>query len=199
MRGRLIAYDYTRQNIRWEYEAEGQWLYETLIASAKDSDYMVCTGYDNLYALNRTTGEMLHSFSFGTQIVKLGNYTDSNAFMIFARDGVPHYVNLEWMTDYVGETFSQCNSTNVKTMELGDDYWLTLPYHEKQITLYRRAVSQKAEPLCTFSEQIREAKLNRDGSRLAVSLNRDDLMVDIVYEGMLHRYMLEDVCDLPER
>lgn len=153
---------------------------------------MVCTGYDNLYALNRTTGEMLHSFSFGTQIVKLGNYTDSNAFMIFARDGALHYVNLERMTDYVGETFSQCNSTNVKTMELGDDYWLTLPYHEKQITLYRRAVSPKAEPLCTFSEQIREAKLNRDGSRLAVSLNRDDLMVDIVYEGMLHRYMLED-------
>lgn len=180
MRGRLIAYDYTRQNIRWEYEAEGQWLYETSIASAKDSDYMVCTGYDNLYALNRTTGEMLHSFSFGTQVVKLGNYTDSNAFMIFARDGVLHYVNLEQMTDYVGETFSQCNSTNVKTMELGDDYWLTLPYHEKQITLYRRAVSPKAEPLCTFSEQIREAKLNRDGSRLAVSLYRDDLMVDIV-------------------
>ena len=81
----------------------------------------------------------MHSFFFGTQIVKLGNYTDSNAFMIFARDGVLHYVNLEQMTDYVGETFSQCNSTNVKTMELGDDYWLTLPYHEKQITLYRRA------------------------------------------------------------
>lgn len=181
MRGMLYACDLTKESdFLWSYELEGGWLYETSIASAQGSSYMVCSTYDELLVLDKRTGGLEDRFSFGTELVELGNYLDSNAFLVFTRDGEWHYVNLDTMTDYVGESFAQCTSANVKTFTWGNDYWLTLPYRSKVITLYRQAMAPDAQLLCTLEKEPREAVLSKDGSRMAVAVYGDGAATDIL-------------------
>ena len=179
MRGKLTAYDLAGKSVLWEYELEGGWLYETSVASAPDSRYMVCSSYDELYALDRTDGRVLERFSFGSEVVKLGNYVDSDAFLVFTREGTWHYVNLDTMTDYVGNTFQNCTSTNVKAFGMGDDYWYTLPYGEKELTLYRMVEMEKDAQLCEFTGQIREAALSCGGDVLVAAVYDQALAVDL--------------------
>lgn len=181
MRGMLYACDLTKESgWLWNYEMEGGWLYETSVASAEGSDYMVCSTYDELLVFDSKTGEVENRFSFGSEVVELGNYLNSNAFLVFARDGSWHYVDLDTMTDYVGSSFAQCTSTNVKSFMLGNDYWLTLPYRSKVVTLYRKAMAPDAELLCTLEKESREAVLNKDGNRMAVAVYGDDAATDIL-------------------
>lgn len=181
MRGMLYACDLTEESkFLWEYELEGGWFYETSVASAQGSDYMVCSSYNELLVFDRKTGKVENRFSFGSEVVELGNYVNSNAFLVFARDGSWHYVDLDTMTDYVGSSFVQCTSTNVKSFMLGNDYWLTLPYRSKMITLYRKAMAPDAQVLCTLEKEPHEAVLSEDGRRMAAALYGDGAVADIV-------------------
>lgn len=141
---------------------------------------MVCSTYDELLVFDKWTGGLADRFSFGTELTELGNYLDSNAFLVFTRDGEWHYVNLDTMTDYVGQSFVQCTSANVKTFTWGNDYWLTLPYRSKVMTLYRTAMAPDAQMLCTLEKEPYEAVLSEDGSRMAAALYGDGAVADIV-------------------
>lgn len=181
MRGMLYACDLTEESkFLWEYELEGGWFYDTSVASAEGSGHMVCSTYDELLVFDRKTGKVENRFSFGSEVVELGNYVNSNAFLVFVRDGSWHYVDLDTMTDYVGSSFVQCTSTNVKSFMLGNDYWLTLPYRSKVITLYRKAMAPDAQVLCTLEKEPYEAVLSADGSRMAAVLYGDSAATDIV-------------------
>ena len=73
------------------------------------------------------------------------------------------------MYDYVGTVFANCTSTNVKDFRTGDDYQLTLPYMDKKITLYRRAIDSNLENLYEGENRYSDAALSEDGAYLAVS------------------------------
>ncbi|MCM1088365.1 MAG: PQQ-binding-like beta-propeller repeat protein [Muribaculaceae bacterium] len=168
--GILYACDLTADDtFLWTYVSENQWLYKAALSSKEGSNYMLCTAYDGAVVLDRRNGAYIDNFFFNSEIVKLGNYTGTDSFMVFTRDGVWHYVNLDIMTDLVGTTFSNCTSNNVKMFEIGEGYSATLPYLDKKITLYRMAAGSRLEQICETENQYAEAVLSGDGKYLAIS------------------------------
>lgn len=168
--GILYACDLAADNtFLWTYVSENQWLYKASVSSKEGSNYMLCTAYDSAVVLDKRNGAYIDDFFFNSEIVKLGNYTGTDAFLVFTRDGVWHYVNLTIMTDLVGTTFSNCTSANVKMFEIGNDYYATLPYQDKKITLYRVAAGSRLEPLCETENRYAGAVLGGDGRYLAIS------------------------------
>lgn len=157
----------------WTYTSEAGWLYEVSPSSMKGSSYMLCSSYDSAVVLDKRDGSRIDSFFFGSQIVKLGNYVGKDAFLVFTRDGTWHYVNLETMTDLVGTAFTSCTSTNVKMFEGGDDYYATLPYMDRSITLYRGAADSNLETVYETAYRYAKAALSEDGAYLAVSAYAD--------------------------
>lgn len=172
--GVLYACDLAADNtFFWTYENETEWLYEVCLSSKEGSDYMLCTFYDGAVVLNKKDGSYIDYFSYGDEIVMVRNYRGRDAFMVFTRDGVLHYTNLNIMTDMVGNTFSHVTSTNVKIFELGDDYYATLPYLSKKITLYRMVLGNHEGILCESENRYMQAVLSEDGAYLAVTSDVD--------------------------
>lgn len=167
----------------WTYRNDAGWLYEISFSSKEGSSYMLCTSYDRAIVLNKSDGGYIDSFFFGSQIVTVRNYIEQDAFMVFTRDGTWHYANLETMTDIVSIGFMNCNSTNVKMFGIGDGYYVSLPYQDKNVTLYRRAAGSGLELLCETGNRYLEAYLSEDGKYLAACVYTDgfDMYIEMVH------------------
>ena len=191
-----LAADHT---FLWTYENETDWLYEVCLSSKEGSDYMLCTLYDGAVVLNKRDGSYIDYFSYGDEVVTIRNYLGRDTFMVFTRDGVLHYTNLEIMTDLVGTTFSHVTSTNVKMFERGDDYYATLPYLSKKITLYRMAMGNHEGTLCESENRYMQAALSEDGAYLAVTSYIEDCptyleMIDTGTGEVLWHYEGDKYC-----
>lgn len=170
MNGMLYACDLTQDNtFLWTYASDGHWVYEVSIATQEDSNYMLCSLYGAVVVLDKRDGSYIDIFSFNSEIAKLANYVGTNTFLVFTRDGTWHYVNLDRMEDMVGPVFSHCNSSNVKAFEMGDGYCATLPYLDKNVTLYRRAIGNNFEVLRETERSYNNAAMSEDGNYLAVN------------------------------
>lgn len=178
--GIIFACDLLRDNsILWSYRNDIGMLYEISISSKEGSSYMLCSSYDKALVLNRYDGSYIDTFSFGSQIVELRNYVGNDAFMVFTRDGTWHYADPTNMNDIVGTIFNDCNSTNVKVFGTGDDYYVTLPYSGKNVTLYRKATGSNYETVCETENRYACAVLSEDGEYLAVLSYTNDFLLCI--------------------
>lgn len=168
MSGRLQAFDLSGQQELWHYEVSDGWLYDAGFARREGSHYLLCQKYSDALLLDRRDGTLIDTFSFGSEVIKTGSYTDTDDFMAFTRDGVWHYLDTEYRADMVGSVFSDCTSSNVKAFAMGDGYCVTLPYGSNRITVYRRARGEGVETFYEGEDIYREAALSGDGKFLAV-------------------------------
>ena len=198
--GMLYACDLTQDNtFLWNYVSEGRWVYEVSVSSKEDSNYMLCSSYGMAVVLDKRDGSYIDTFSFNSEIIKMGNYVGTNTFLVFTRDGTWHYVNLDHMEDMVGTTFSQCTSSNVKAFELGDGYCATLPYLDKNVTLYRNALGTNYEVLYESDRDFDNAAISEDGEYVAVNSYGDSYntyveMIDTSTGKVLWCYEGDDHC-----
>lgn len=167
--GNVSAYNVKGTAKLWEYEREGQWFDEVNVARAEGSDIMAVAGYADLTTLSKSTGEVIDNYSFGSEVVRLGNYVNTTNFMIITRDEEWHYLNAERKEDLVTGRFTNQTSNNIKTFELGNDYYVTLPYNSNTVTIYRTALGPNMELMTTAEASGEYAATNADGSLLAVS------------------------------
>lgn len=165
----------------WTYERHNGWLYETSYAHVEDSNYLLCSGYSDTVVLDKRDGSYIDVFSFGIEVVKLGNVDGSDMFMAFTRDGVWHYLNMERREDMVGMLFPSCTSSNVMDFAMGSGYCVTLPYNSRQVTVYRTARGMGMEEFCQGDGYYRESALSTDGTHMAVYYYTDgyDMAVDL--------------------
>ncbi len=169
MTGRLQAFDLSGQTEIWSYDKSGGWLYDVGLAHQKDSNYLLCQMYSDVLLLDRRDGSLIDTFSFGSEVVKIGAYKDSEHFMAFTRDGVWHYLHTGRMEDMVGMTFVDCTSSNVKDFAIGDGYCVTLPYGSNCATIYRTARGAGLESFHEGEGTYQQARLSADGGFLAAS------------------------------
>ncbi len=169
MSGRLQAFDLTGQRELWRYDIADGWLYDVGFARREGSHYLLCQKYSDALLLDRRDGTQIDTFSFGTEIVETGSYTDTDDFMAFTRDGVWHYLDTDYRMDMVGNVFADCTSSNVKDFAMGDGYCVTLPYGSNRITVYRRAIGEGVEPFYEGGGNYRQARLSGDGTYLAAA------------------------------
>lgn len=177
----------------WTYERHNGWLHETSYAHIDDSDYLLCSGYSDVVVLNKRDGSYVDLFGFGVEVVKLGNYSGSDNFMVFTRDGVWHYLSMERMEDMVGLLFPACTSTNVMDFAIGDGYCVTLPYNSRRVTIYRTARGAGLEEFYQGEYNYKEAMMDSSGSYMAAAFYNDSYttavdMLDAGTGGLLWRY-----------
>lgn len=168
MSGRLQAFDLSGQRELWRYEISDGWFYDVSFAHREGSSYLLCQRYSDALLLDRKDGTLIDTFSFGTEIVEIGSYTNTDDFMAFTRDGIWHYLDTDYRADMVGSVFSDCTSSNVKAFAMGDGYCVTLPYGSNRITVYQRAIGEGVETFYEGEDIYREAALSGDGKLLAV-------------------------------
>lgn len=175
MESRLQAFDINGADAPvWTYERHNGWLYETSYAHEENSNYLLCSGYSDVVALDKRDGSYIDVFAFGVEVVKLGNYIGSDNFVAFTRDGVWHYLSMERREDMVGTLFPACTSTNVMDFAIGDGYCVTLPYNSRQVTVYRTARGVGIEEFYQGDYNYRKAEFSSDGRYMAVSFYNDD-------------------------
>ncbi|MBD5524611.1 MAG: TIR domain-containing protein [Lachnospiraceae bacterium] len=175
MESRLQAYDIGGADTPvWTYERHNGWLYETSYAHAENSNYLLCSGYSDVVALDKRDGSYIDLFGLGVEVVKLGNYSGSESFMAFTRDGVWHYLDMNRREDMVGILFPACTSSNVMEFAIGDGYCVTLPYNSRRMTLYRTARGAGIEEFYQGEYNYKEAVLSSAGSELAAAYYNDD-------------------------
>lgn len=171
MSGRLQAFDLSSQSQLWSCDTTGGWFYDVKFAHKKGSSYLLCQKYGEAVLLDRRDGRMIDTFSFGSEVVKIGSYTDTDHFMAFTRDGVWHYLHTGRMEDMVGMTFNDCTSTNVKDFAIGDGYCVTLPYGSNHVTVYRTVQGAGVDTFHEGEGTYRQAVLSTDGTCLAAARN----------------------------
>ena len=110
-------------------------------------------------------------FSFGSEVVKIGSYIDTDYFMAFTRDGAWHYLHTGRMEDMVSTIFSDCTSDNVKEFVVGDGYCVTLPYGSNRVTVYRIAKGAGVNTFHEGEDTYRQARLNADGTYIGTNLH----------------------------
>ncbi|MDE7246507.1 MAG: toll/interleukin-1 receptor domain-containing protein, partial [Lachnospiraceae bacterium] len=169
MSGRLQAFDLSGQEMLWSFDVQGDWLYDVGFAHKEGSSYLLCQKYSEAMLLDRRDGRLIDTFSFGSEVVKIGSYTNTDDFLAFTRDGTWHYLDTDYMEDVTSMTFSDCTSSNVKEFAIGDGYCITLPYGSNRITVYRTARGEGMEVFYEGEESYREARLSADGKLLAAS------------------------------
>lgn len=174
MSGRLQAFDLFGQNQLWSFEISGNWLYDVGFARKEGSRYLLCQKYSDAMLLDRRDGKLIDTFSFGSEVVMTGSYTDTEDFMAFTRDGTWHYLDTDHMTDMIGVSFSDCTSSNVKDFAIGDGYCVTLPHNSNQITVYQRALGEGMEAFYEGEDIYEQAQLSGDGKLLAAARLDDD-------------------------
>lgn len=175
MESRLQAFDINGADVPvWTYERHNGWLYETSYAHAENSNYLLCSGYSDVVALDKRDGSYIDIFAFGVEVIKLGNYTGSDNFVAFTRDGVWHYLSMERREDMVGMLFPASTSTNVKDFAIGDGYCVTLPYNSRQVTVYRTARGAGIEEFYQGDYNYKKAEFSSDGRYMAVSFYSDN-------------------------
>ncbi|MDE7232091.1 MAG: hypothetical protein K2N37_03340, partial [Lachnospiraceae bacterium] len=125
MSGRLQAFDLSGQKLLWSFDISGNWLYDVGFARREGSSYLLCQKYSEALLFDRRDGTLIDTFSFGSEVVKTGSYTNTDDFMAFTRDGIWHYLSTERMEDVTGVNLSDCNSSNVKDFAMGDGYCVT--------------------------------------------------------------------------
>ena len=174
MTGRLQAYDLADQKSLWSFEVSDNWFYDVGCARKEGSRYLLCQKYSEAILLDRRDGTLIDTFSFGSEVVKTGSYTNTDDFMAFTRDGIWHYLSTERLEDVTGIAFSDCTSSNVKDFAMGDGYCVTLPYNSNRITVYQRARGEGTEVFYEGEDSYRQAGLSADGKLLAVSRYDDE-------------------------
>lgn len=157
----------------WTYERHNGWLYETSVSSLEGSSYVLCSGYSDVVALDKRDGSYIDLFGFGVEVVKLGNYTGTDNFMAFTRDGVWHYLHMERKEDMVGALFPACTSSNVMDFAIGDGYCVTLPYNSRRMTVYRTARGEGLETFYEGEYDYFDSALSGDGTCLAAAFYND--------------------------
>ena len=174
MESRLQAYDiHGTDSPVWTYERSDGWLYDTACSDAEDSNYLLCSGYSDVVALDKRDGSYIDLFGFGVEVIKLGSYSGSDAFMAFTRDGVWHYLDMNRREDMVGTLFPACTSTNVMDFAIGDGYCVTLPYGSRRMTLYRTASGAGMEKFHQGEYRYKEAVVSGGGAYMAAACYND--------------------------
>ncbi len=175
MEGRLQAFTIRSEGeMLWTFDRHSGWLYETSYAHMDGSDYLICSGYGEVIVLNKRDGSYMDTFSFGTEVVKIANYVDSDNFLAFTRDGVWHYLHMDRREDMVSELFPKSTSANVKDFAVGDGYCVTMPYNSREVTVYKTAQGIGLEEFYDGKYDYKDAAISKDGKYLAVSFYNDD-------------------------
>lgn len=193
MSGRLQVFDLSGQKELWRYDLSGGWLYDVCFAHKEGSSYLLCQKYSDVLLFDRRDGTLLDTFSFGSEIVQTGSYTDTDDFMAFTRDGTWYYLDTEYREAMSGITFSDCTSSNVMEFAMGDGYCVTLPYNSNRITVYQRALGQGMEVFHEGEDIYSQAQLSGDGKLLAAARLDDEFftcveMFDTTEKGRIWTY-----------
>lgn len=167
MAGRLQAFDLSGQKQIWAFDVAGDWLYDVGFAHKVGSRYLLCQKYSEAMLFDRRDGLLIDTFSFGSEVVKIGSYTNTDHFMAFTRDGTWHYLHTGRMEDMVSRIFSDCTSSNVKDFVMGEGYCVTLPYGSNRATIYKTARGAGVENFYEGEGAYLEADLSADGTLLA--------------------------------
>ncbi|MDE7283812.1 MAG: TIR domain-containing protein [Lachnospiraceae bacterium] len=193
--GTVYACDLSQDNaVLWTYRNDKNWVNKIAMSSKEGSNYIICVSYEYAVVLDKRDGGYIENFDFGSEVVEIRNYIGRDAFMVFTRDGTWIHLNLDNMMAVVGLTFTDCNSTNVKSFGIGNDFYTTLPYLDKNVTLYRWAAGNNFETLCETKNRYSSAELSKDGKYLAVHSYSDEYnicveMIDTETCEVLWRYL----------
>ena len=180
MEGRLWVFEIYGDNAPiWIYKRYGGWLYDVACGQGDNSDYLLCSGYSDVVALNKNNGDYIDTFAFGTQVIELWYADAGDSFMAFARDGVWHYLNMERREDMVGMLFPACTSTNVQDFAIGSGYCVTLPYNSRQVTVYKTARGVGLEEFFQGDVYYTDSVFSADDTYMAVRFYNDTAAVDM--------------------
>ena len=174
MEGHLGAYEIYGDNAPiWTYTRYGGWLYNVACGQGNNSDYVLCSGYSDVVALDKHDGRYIDTFALGTEVTELWYADAGDSFMAFARDGVWHYLNMERREDMVGMLFPACTSANVQDFAIGSGYCVTLPYNSRQVTVYKTARGVGLEEFYQGDFTYAESAFNADGAYMAARFYND--------------------------
>lgn len=121
----------------WEYRAPDSYGSQIKLPIAEGATRLLLTVTDDGRLLEMADGTEAGRIPYGSELVGLGVYANTDIFLVFTRSGEYHMLRGSDSQDYYMEAAFQCHSQNVKDFRLAaNGAILILPYQDNKVTYY---------------------------------------------------------------
>lgn len=172
----IYCFDMNTGKMNWDYFAKEEYI-NHIVIPYDDYDCFLFESYAQITALNKTNGELIGRFGFGSSIVKIFPLQNPDNYIVFTRDG--RYVTFIPETNYNVEIAGRFEAAtdNIKQFEWGNDFMMALPYTSKEVIVYGWYQDEDKEELFEFDDNAEKYIVREDGKYSAAELWNDELII----------------------
>lgn len=155
--GGVCALDLESSSVLWHCKVEKGYVNKI----KADSEQIVYATYDSIGRIDRKTGERTAETDYAREVIDFWLYDGSKYGNVVTRGGSFHVVDMTTLDSYEFEGMFVSNSNNIKICLMGNGVLATIPYGEKDITVYRYTIGSKAEKLTDCPGAVQSVSVNQ--------------------------------------
>lgn len=164
----ICAINLSDMSIRWQYSNDEASVKDFKINSGNFSRHILVSYYSDAQILDMDTGELLHKFAYGEEVISTLYYVNSDNFIIMLRDGEYHQINGGSGLDVVFIGHFKANSDNIKMMIPAGNGFVMLPYSDCNVTYYEMYRGNDYEVWHEQEQTVKEIFVSKDESRAVI-------------------------------
>lgn len=172
----IYCFDILSGKKLWQYHVEERFI-NHIIVPGPEYDCFLFESYAQIGALDARTGKEIAQFSFGGDIVNIFPLETPDSYIVYTRDG--ERISLlpkKNMCVQVAGTFIPA-SDNIKQVEWGNQFVVSLPYFSKEVIVYDWYVDEGAKPSLQFENSVTKFTVSDNEKYSAIEFIDHKLMV----------------------
>lgn len=169
----VIKINLDTQDKEWQFEVSNGWVSDCLLTADEAAKHLLVVYYSDACMLNRDTGEVEDTFSFGEEVVNTIALSQTDNYALLGRSGEFHIINGEQLMDYSYGDYFSIGAANLSGFERVDTGYALLPYGSKNIVSYAKVLGAEGKEFLQADAMIAHASANAAGTRLLLSTYND--------------------------
>lgn len=192
----ICAISLADMSIKWEYRYDEAAINDFKINRGDFSRHMLVSYYSDAQILNMDTGELVHKFAYGEEIISTLYYVNSDNFIIMLRDGEYHQINGTSGADVVFIGHFRSNSDNIKMLIPAGNGFAMLQYSDCNVTYYEMCSGTDYEVWHEQEETITDVYVSKDEKRaVIVEGYGDDGYQNVLLKDLTTGEIIEEIVD----
>lgn len=132
----VVSYDYTNGYVRWIKNFEGVWGKHITQSFKEGTNAIAVASYDAVNVLDANTGDTIHTFNTGTEIIGLYSFLNNDVYLVFLKDGSVNYLSMELRESIVYKGKYEFNLSEYTKVITSVNGFLLIPTNENRVILY---------------------------------------------------------------
>ena len=151
----LLSYNYINGSTNYIKTYSNSWG-KMFKRSYPDANHLAIASYDTVNIVDISNGEVIDTYSLGSDIIGMYSYSGSEVYLTFLKDGKVIYINEKTKNsvEYIGKY--ELNLSSYDAVELSTDGYLLIPSDDNRVILYEARTSDDVENLDITLDYIKD-------------------------------------------